>query len=230
GAASACSMTPAVLLPTPGRSCRRPCSARARSLSVGTSRTVADARRNACTLYVAPRPRSSSVATSSSASTGSMAVTVPSGAMTENERKVSVERVIAAPPEKIFDVLADPSQHPVIDGSGTVKHTRGQEPDRLSLGAKFGMSMRIGVPYVITNTVVEFDENRLIAWRHVGGHRWRYELETVGAKTRVRETYDWSTAILPTRIFIAKSGWPTRTEEAMTRTLERLDAHVTGGD
>ena len=149
--------------------------------------------------------------------------------MADDERKVSVERVIAAPPEKIFDVLADPSQHPVIDGSGTVKHTRGAEPDRLSLGAKFGMSMRIGVPYVITNTVVEFDENRLIAWRHFGGHRWRYELEPVGDGTRVRETYDWSTAILPTRLYIAASGWPKRAEEAMTQTLERLDDHVTGG-
>ena len=158
-----------------------------------------------------------------------MAVTVPCGAMADDERKVSVERVIAAPPEKVFDVLADPSQHPVIDGSGTVKHTRGTEPDRLSLGAKFGMSMRIGVPYVITNTVVEFDENRLIAWRHFGGHRWRYELEPGGDGTRVRETYDWSTAILPTRLYIAASGWPKRAEEAMTQTLERLDAHVTGG-
>ncbi len=97
---------------------------------------------------------------------------------------VSVERVIAAPPEKIFDVLADPSQHPVIDGSGTVKHTRGEEPSRLALGTKFGMSMRLGIPYAITNTVVEFDENRLIAWRHFGGHRWRYELEPAGAGTR----------------------------------------------
>ena len=149
--------------------------------------------------------------------------------MTENERKVSVERVIAAPPEKIFDVLADPSQHPVIDGSGTVKHTRGKEPDRLSLGAKFGMSMRIGVPYVITNTVVEFDDNRLIAWRHFGGHRWRYELEPTTDATRVRETYDWSTAILGTRLYIAATGWPRRVEQAMRQTLEQLDAHVTGG-
>lgn len=149
--------------------------------------------------------------------------------MANDERKVAVERVIAAPPEKIFDVLADPSQHPVIDGSGTVKDIRGEEPSRLSLGAKFGMSMRIGIPYGITNTVVEFDENRLIAWRHYGGHRWRYELEPAGAGTRVRETYDWSTAIIPTRIYIAVSGWPKRAEEAMTRTLERLDARVTGG-
>ncbi|HMF03426.1 MAG TPA: SRPBCC family protein, partial [Acidimicrobiia bacterium] len=94
--------------------------------------------------------------------------------MANDERKVSVQRVIAAPPEKIFDVLADPSQHPAIDGSGMVKHTRGEEPERLSLGAKFGMSMRLGIPYNITNTVVEFDDNRLIAWRHFGGHRWRY--------------------------------------------------------
>ena len=119
--------------------------------------------------------------------------------MTEHVKSVSVQRVIAAPPEKIFDVLADPAQHPVIDGSGTVKSTRGQEPDRLELGTKFGMSMRLGIPYAITNTVVEFDDNRLIAWRHFGGHRWRYELEPVDAGTRVRETYDWSTAILGNR-------------------------------
>ena len=149
--------------------------------------------------------------------------------MAEHVKSVSVERVIAAQPEEVFDVLADPSQHPVIDGSGTVKRARGQ-PERLSLGAKFGMSMRLGIPYVITNTVVEFDENRLIAWRHFGGHRWRYELEPVDDSTRVRETYDWSTAILGTRLYIEMTGWPKRAEEAMTKTLERLDAHVSGSD
>jgi hypothetical protein len=148
--------------------------------------------------------------------------------MTEHVKSVSVERVIAAPPEKIFDVLADPSQHPVIDGSGTVKHARG-EASRLALGTKFGMSMRLGIPYAITNTVVEFDENRLIAWRHFGGHRWRYELEPAGAGTRVRETYDWSTAILGTRLYIEATGWPKRAERAMTETLRRLDDHVAGG-
>jgi uncharacterized protein YndB with AHSA1/START domain len=129
--------------------------------------------------------------------------------MTEHTQSVSVEREIAAPPEKIFDVLADPSQHPVIDGSGTVKDTR-------------------GVPYAITNTVVEFEEGRRIAWRHIGGHRWRYELEPVDSGTRVRETYDWSTALLGTRLYIVATGWPKRAEKAMTQTLERLDARVTG--
>ena len=147
--------------------------------------------------------------------------------MAEHPQAVSVERVIAAPPDTIFDVLADPSQHPVIDGSGTVKQTRDGTPARLSLGAKFGMSMRMGVPYAITNTVVEFEDGRRIAWRHIGGHRWRYELEAVGDGTRVRETYDWSTAMLGTRLYIAATGWPKRAEKAMTHTLERLDVHVT---
>jgi uncharacterized protein YndB with AHSA1/START domain len=146
----------------------------------------------------------------------------------EHVKSVSVERLIAAPPEKIFDVLADPSEHPVIDGSGTVKRARGDQPARLSLGAKFGMSMRLGIPYVIQNTVVEFEEGRLIAWRHFGGHRWRYELEPVDGGTRVRETYDWSTAILGTRLYIEMTGRSKWAEKAMTQTLERLDARVTG--
>jgi uncharacterized protein YndB with AHSA1/START domain len=156
------------------------------------------------------------------------AVTVASALMAENVKSVSVERVIAAPPEKIFDVLADPAEHPVIDGSGTVKDTRGEAPARLTLGAKFGMSMRLGVPYAITNTVVEFEEGRRIAWRHIGGHRWRYELEPAEGGTRVRETYDWSTAMLGTRLYIEMTGWPKRAEKAMTETLARLDARVTG--
>ena len=44
--------------------------------------------------------------------------------MADNEQQVSVSRVIDAPPEDIFAVLTDPAQHPVIDGSGTVKADR----------------------------------------------------------------------------------------------------------
>ena len=155
-------------------------------------------------------------------------MTVASRLVAEHVKSVSVERVIAAPPEKIFDVLADPSEHPVIDGSGTVKSTRGDQPARLSLGAKFGMSMRLGIPYVIKNTVVEFEEGRLIAWRHFGRHRWRYELEPVDGGTKVCETYDWSTAILGTRLYIEMTGQAKWAEQAMAQTLERLDARVTG--
>ena len=45
----------------------------------------------------------------------------------------SAERVIAAPPEKIFDLLADPSRHRDIDGSRTVRDAKAG-PERLALG------------------------------------------------------------------------------------------------
>lgn len=147
--------------------------------------------------------------------------------MSDNQRQVSVSRVIAAPAEKIFDVLADPAMHPVIDGSGSVKHARSKEPQRLTLGSTFSMDMRIGLPYIIKNTVVEYEENRRIAWRHAGGHRWRYELEPVEGGTRVTETFDWSTALVPKGIELM--GFPKKHPAAMAKTLERLDEVVTQG-
>lgn len=87
--------------------------------------------------------------------------------------------VVDAPVKRIFDLLADPARHSELDGSGTV---RGAVfgPERLESGSEFGMDMRMmGLPYRMTNRVVEFEEDRLIAWKHVGSHRWRYELEKV---------------------------------------------------
>lgn len=41
---------------------------------------------------------------------------------------VTVERTIPADAAAIFDVLADPAQHPVIDGSGSVRDARPDNP------------------------------------------------------------------------------------------------------
>lgn len=140
-------------------------------------------------------------------------------------RTVSVSRVIPASPEAIFAVLSDASMHPVIDGSGTVKGARG-EPEPLRLGSTFSMTMRIGLPYLISNKVVEFEADRRIAWRHFNGHRWRYTLEPVEGGTRVTETFDWSTARIPKVIELA--GFPDRHPPAMAETLARLEQVVTG--
>jgi uncharacterized protein YndB with AHSA1/START domain len=143
-----------------------------------------------------------------------------------SDRTVSVSRIIDAPPQKIFDVLADPAMHPVLDGSGTVKKSHDNNPKRLSGGAKFGMSMRIGLPYRIRNTVVEFEEGKRIAWRHFAHHVWRYELEPVDGGTKVTETFDWSKARSPR--FIEMMGYPKRHPEGMAATLERLERHLSG--
>ena len=135
-----------------------------------------------------------------------------------SSRVTSRERLISAPASVIFDVLADPSQHAAIDGSGTVQGHVGQQ-SRLSLGSTFAMKMRFGIPYRIKSRVLEFEENRLIAWAHLGGHIWRYELEEIGEQTLVTETFDWSTARLP--LLIEVVGYPRRHNKNMERTLRR---------
>ncbi len=141
-------------------------------------------------------------------------------------RVVTVERVIRASPAAIFDVLAEPSQHPDIDGSGTVRAPV-WAPARLSLGARFGMDMRIVVPYRVVNTVVEFEEDRLIAWRHIAGHIWRYRLEPIAGGTRVTEEFDYRTSRAPWALEFTRT--PQKHVPAMRATLERL-AQLVGGD
>ena len=141
-------------------------------------------------------------------------------------QQVSAERVIDAPAEAIFDVLTDPAMHPVIDGSGTVRRVRDAEPARLREGSRFGMDMKMGVSYRIRNVVVEYEEGRLIAWRHWGRHRWRWELEPTDGGTHVTHTFDWSTAPLPVRLYVEGLGIAEKNRRAMERTLERLEAEV----
>lgn len=146
--------------------------------------------------------------------------------------KVSAERVVAAPPERVFELLADPRRHSEFDGSGTVKDAV-DGPARLSKGAVFGMNMRIGAPYQMTNTVVEFEENRRIAWQPrpaiglarlvVGGRIWRYELEPVDGGTRVRETWDISHERFPPALWAMRA----MTKANMEKTLERLEERLT---
>lgn len=103
---------------------------------------------------------------------------------------LAAEIEIKAPARTIFDLLADPAMHSLIDGSGSVKRSL-SGPRRLYLGAKFGMAMRIKVPYRITNEVVEFEEDRRIAWRHMMHWQWRYILTPIdGETTLVREEFD----------------------------------------
>ena len=138
-----------------------------------------------------------------------------------DDKVVRVSRVVPAEPQAVFDVLADPRRHADFDGSGTVKAARVNAPERLSLGAKFGMDMRMGLPYRMTNEVVEFEEARQIGWRHFGGHVWRYRLEPTGGGTLVTEEFDWSTNKAPLMLKLMKAQ--ERNRAAMEATLKRLE-------
>ena len=146
---------------------------------------------------------------------------------------VTVERVIPAPASEIFELLANPSRHRDIDGSGTVRDPKGDTVERLELGSEFGMSMVMGLPYSMKSTVVEFEPDRRIAWqtrghgigRGLGGRIWRYELEPAEGGTLVRESWDITQESALTRPLIRRAA--KATAKNMAATLERLEEVLT---
>jgi hypothetical protein len=141
--------------------------------------------------------------------------------MTSDPAKVvSRSTIVPAPAQLLFDLHADPRRHGEIDGSGSVQSAQINAPERLSLDATFGMQMKIGLSYKITNTVVEFEEGKTIAWRHFGGHIWRYILEPVDGGTKVTEQFDWNKSKSPLILKLRKS--PQENAKSIEKTLENL--------
>jgi hypothetical protein len=140
-----------------------------------------------------------------------------------SDKVVSRTRFVPASPQQVFDLLADPRQHHLIDGSGSVKSARIDAPARLSKGAKFSMNMRIALPYRITNEVVEFEEPHRIGWRHFGGHIWRYIIEDAEGGCNVTEQFDWEHNKSPLMLKLMNAQ--VRNAQSIEATLDRLAAH-----
>jgi uncharacterized protein YndB with AHSA1/START domain len=147
---------------------------------------------------------------------------------------VSVERVIAAPADRIFALLADPHRHHEFDGSGTVRKPS-HAPDTLALGSEFGMNMHFHVPYAMKSRVIELEQDRRLAWQTLpplrfaeklaAGRIWRYELEPVEGGTLVRESWDISKESPLTKPMIRRMA--DATAQSMARSLERIEQIVT---
>src|SRR3954447_20796152 len=149
----------------------------------------------------------------------------------------TVERVIPAPPEQIWALVADPRRHKDINGNDTVRDAV-DAPEQLSVGATFDMNMHYGSDYTMTSTVIEYDEGRRIAWqsrppdggsrwRHIfGGRIWRYELDPVDGGTRVRESWDLSQEGLRWLVI----GYRRKTRSNMAATLKRIEDLVRTGE
>jgi hypothetical protein len=121
--------------------------------------------------------------------------------------RATATTTIDAAPEAVFAVLADPTTHAAIDGTGWVCESL--DGTRISAaGQVFKMAMfhenHPDGRYEMANRVEVFDEPRAIAWQpgqetpesdelSFGGWIWRYDLDaTGGAQTTVTLTYDWS--------------------------------------
>jgi len=148
----------------------------------------------------------------------------PDGVTTTlDDDSASATITVNASAHDVFEYIRRPANHAEISGDHTVRgHLVG--PETLGPDSRFGMKMRFGVPYRITSRVVEFDEDRVIAWCHLSGHRWRWELRPSGdGTTEVTETYDQSTAKVP--LVLKMMGYPKRHAANVANSVANLAAH-----
>jgi hypothetical protein len=69
--------------------------------------------------------------------------------------------------------------------------------------------------------VTRYEQDRVIEWRHPGGHRWRWEFAPAGpAATEVTETFDYSTSKAAKVLELMKI--PARNAAGIEATLRKL--------
>ena len=139
-------------------------------------------------------------------------------------RVVRASREIAASPERIFELIADPAEQPRWDGNDNLGEAQPGQRVRQA-GDVFRTTLTTGS--VRENHVVEFEEARRIAWhpsevgRRQPGHLWRWELEPLGdARTMVTHTYDWTRLTDQNRLPRARSTTPDRLRASLDRLAE----------
>jgi uncharacterized protein YndB with AHSA1/START domain len=150
--------------------------------------------------------------------------------MTSDPRVVSYERLVDAPAEQVFALIADPAAQPGWDGNDNLR-TAAEGQRIRGVGDVFVTTLTIGA--VRENHVVEFEEGRRIAWRPAEpgaappGHLWRWELTPQDdARTLVRHTYDWTELTDPTRLDRAQAT----TTDRLAASVDRLATLVTKDD
>jgi hypothetical protein len=149
---------------------------------------------------------------------------MPATVVDSGPHKVSRTVIVQAPSAALFDIVADPFRHGELDGSGTVLDTV-SGPHRLAKGVKFSVKMKQrGVPYRITSRVTEFDDGRLVEWRHPMGHRWRWELTPKSeGVTQVTETFDYSHVSAAKAKALELFGMNKQNAAGIEKTLNKLE-------
>jgi len=137
---------------------------------------------------------------------------------------VSASCEIAAPADKIFELIADPSLQPRWDGNDNLAEAPTDQRVR-AVGDVFTMTITMGS--IRENHVVEFEEGRLIAWRpsepgkEPPGHLWRWELEPLDeSRTLVTHTCDWSRLTDEMRLPRARATTADKLQLSMERLAE----------
>jgi uncharacterized protein YndB with AHSA1/START domain len=152
--------------------------------------------------------------------------------------RISTTRRIAAPPAAIFAIVADPSRHVAIDGSGMVEGAIDPRP-LTAVGETFDMDMDRTplndipglVKYQVRNVVTRIEPDRLVEWTTGGvdlppvGHVYGWQLEPAGdGETEVTHYCDWSGISDEMR---TKRSWPIVPLAMLEASVENLDRIAT---
>jgi uncharacterized protein YndB with AHSA1/START domain/uncharacterized damage-inducible protein DinB len=145
---------------------------------------------------------------------------------TDEQRVASATRTIDAPADRLFELIADPSQQPRWDGNDNLAHAdAGQRVHHV--GDVFRTVLTGERAAVRENHVVEFEEGRRIAWMPAEpggepiGQLWRWELRPDGQdRTVVTHTYDWTRLTDEKRFSRARAT----TTERLLASIDRLAA------
>ncbi|MFD9903507.1 SRPBCC family protein [Streptomyces sp. NPDC059063] len=150
-----------------------------------------------------------------------------------DQEYVSATLTVAAPAAEVFAVLADPTTHSAIDGTGWVQESVDRAP-LTEVGQIFRMDMyhpnHPKGDYQVANKVQALDPPRTISWLtgsekedgrlEFGGWFWRYDLAPLGpSETEVTLTYDWSAVPQSVREHIQ---FPPFGPEHLSNSLEHL--------
>ncbi|MCX5084451.1 polyketide cyclase [Streptomyces sp. NBC_00401] len=157
------------------------------------------------------------------------------------ENNVSATLTVAAPAERVFAVLADPTAHSAIDGTGWVQESVDRAP-LTEVGQIFRMDMyhpnHPNGEYQTVNKVQVLGPPRTIGWLtgyrkddgdlDFGGWIWRYDLAPLGpSETEVTLTYDWSAVPQHIREYLQ---FPPFGPKHLINSLHHLAGLVSGRD
>ncbi|MCL6299597.1 polyketide cyclase [Streptomyces kronopolitis] len=157
-----------------------------------------------------------------------------------DQENVSATLTVAVPEARVFAVLADPTTHAAIDGTGWVREAADRAP-LTEVGQVFRMDMyhrnHPDGDYRVANQVHVVDPPRAIGWRtgtetadghlQFGGWTWRYDLAPLSpSETEVTLTYDWSAVPESVREYIQ---FPPFGPEHLHNSLRHLAGLVSGG-
>lgn len=144
--------------------------------------------------------------------------------MNDATKVVAASADVAAPAPVVFELIADPARQPEWDGNDNLAEApAGQRVH--AVGDVFTVVLTGGA--VRENHVVEFEEERRIAWRPAtageapAGHLWRWEIVPIDeSHSRVTHTYDWSELTDENRFERARST----TSDNLAASIARLTA------